>query len=176
MRAQLTLPFLLLLAAGCGFVSAISSQSLRVEAVATGTPQPALAACLTRELRLALASRQSARDSSNLRLVTEIVSFASRPGTLARVDGRLRSIDVSNELRVRARIVDRRGGATRWGPILYRLEERAVPGTSALTTRANVETATARACQEIVQRLVEDISFFLVDLENAQEDRWPDAR
>lgn len=148
---------LVLVLTSCGYHSALPPRGVEVAAVTARVPAPEVAACLTTELRLALASPGAAATPSR-RLEAELVSAAASPGALGLgADGRAASLDQAVELVLLARLVER-GRGTVWGPVPYRLSLRAPEGRGALLSRVAANEVLGRACAEVARRVVEDLT------------------
>jgi hypothetical protein len=155
------LSFVLILSA-CGYRSALPLWGVEVAAVTARVPAPEVAACLTTELRLALAAPGAAGRPTR-RLETELVSASASPGALARgADGGATALDQEVELVILARLVER-GRGTVWGPAPYRLSLRAPEGQNASVSRAAAREALDRACAEVARRVVEDLALDAIE-------------
>jgi hypothetical protein len=146
-----------LLLAACGYRSALPPQGVEVAAVTARVPAPDVAACLTTELRLALAS-PGAAGRPDRRLEAELVAARTSPGALANeADDGATALDQEVELVLVARLVER-GRGTVWGPASYGISLRVLEAASAAASRAAATETLDRACAEVARRVVEDLT------------------
>jgi hypothetical protein len=142
----------------CGYRSARPAFSqVEVEAIATDVPQPEVAACLTRELRLGLAARGvRVERHSSLRLEGELRRAEARPGAVAMAPNPV-AVDQRISLTLRLRLVDRLRGVV-WGPTNIRVERRAALGPSGLASAAAADQGLLRACHEAADQALLELT------------------
>lgn len=142
--------------AGCGYSSAmLHGRAVDAAAVRAEVPEPALAACLTRQLRLGLSSRGGA-GPAEVRLEATLVEAEVSPGALEQRE-RVRPIDRSVSLVLRARAHSVEDGEILFGPRNYRVSARALVGEGARRSRGAVEQALSGSCHEVARQVVDDL-------------------
>jgi hypothetical protein len=147
-----------LLASSCGYRSALPSfRDATVAATTTRAPEPALAACVTSELREGLARRGTrVRRGAALTLETELLEAGAAPGAM--IDqGFLTTADQVASLVLRASLVHGGRGVV-WGPAIYRVEARAAIGPGPLASLSAAELAADRACRDAAARVLADLA------------------
>jgi hypothetical protein len=154
------LPVVTLIVA-CGYQSAAAHRSsVFVDAISTQVPYPEISTCLTSELRLGLSTMSKRRGVETYRLEGMLIDAAAAPGAISRPRGGINSVDQVAELTVRARLVHRDRGVV-WGPEAYRVQQRGLDMSGPTRSHASAREAVRRACYDIAERIVDDVTFFL---------------
>jgi hypothetical protein len=148
-------------ASACGFAPATTTVTARVRAVGVAGPYAAIGSCLTRELRLVLASRARRGARADLLLAADLVGVDLAPETLVRDAERTRPVEERVDLRLEVRLTDGRTGAAVWGPRAYTAAGLAREGPTAAATAASADVAFAVACRDLAARVADDVALVL---------------